>query len=109
MPTEYKLDYRKEARISLAKIYGLHKRLVGPKSARKITDSIKGSLENLRTNPHMGMPCRIGRLATLGYRFLVCGKYLAFYRVIDKIIYVYHILDGRTDYEKKLASLPSLP
>jgi len=32
------------------------------------------------------------------YRFLVCGNYLAFYRVDENAVYIDRILIGRRDY-----------
>jgi plasmid stabilization system protein ParE len=104
----YRIEYLEETLGELDGIYDLHLELVGPKSARKITEKIRGVIDNLRTSPYMGMPCRNKRLAALGYRFLVCGNYLCFYLPDESkgYIYVSHILDGRTDYEKKLVHLP---
>jgi plasmid stabilization system protein ParE len=36
------------------------------------------------------------------YRFLVCGNYIAFYRIDGNDVYVIRILYGRRDYVKIL-------
>jgi plasmid stabilization system protein ParE len=36
------------------------------------------------------------------YRFLVCGNYLAFYRIIDGDVYINRILHGKRDYVSAL-------
>ena len=36
------------------------------------------------------------------YRFLVCGKYNAFYRLDDETVYIIRILYGRRDFVKIL-------
>jgi len=41
----------------------------------------------------------------LGYRKLICGNYLCFYRVIGEAVFVYHVADGRTDYPKMFDQL----
>jgi len=102
----YELVYLDTAKENLYTIAQTHLKLVGPLSARKITGRIKESLGNLPTTPYIGMVCRDERLAAAGYRFLVCGNYLCFYRFIGEVIYVYHIVDGRTDYVKLLPALP---
>ena len=102
---KHSLKYHDAAREELFAIAQLHLRLVGPVSARKITDRIKGSIGNLRTSPYMGILCRDDRLAALGYRYLICGNYLCFYRPIDDVVYIYHVVDGRTDYNKLLTDL----
>lgn len=37
-------------------------------------------------------------LSEKGYRMVIYKKYLAVYRVIEDIVYVYHVADGRTNY-----------
>ena len=102
---EHSLQYHDAAREELLAIAQLHLQLVGPISARKITDRIKGSIDNLCTSPNIGILCQDDRLAAMGYRYLICGNYLCFYRPINDVIYIYHVVDGRTDYNKLLTDL----
>ncbi|MDR1893958.1 MAG: type II toxin-antitoxin system RelE/ParE family toxin [Spirochaetales bacterium] len=52
--------------------------------------------------PSIG-PCLASKVPfETSYRFLVCGKYLAFYRYEDKTVFVDRILYGRRDYVKIL-------
>jgi plasmid stabilization system protein ParE len=94
----HKLEILSPARREILEIAQLHKELVGPVSAKKITDKIKNSLNLLRKNPYMGMPLEYKDLRQLEYRKLICGNYLCFYRIIADTIYIYHIVDGRTNY-----------
>ena len=41
-------------------------------------------------------------LAQHQYRKLICGNYVCIYKVIGQTVYVYRIVDGRTDYPKLL-------
>jgi len=83
----------------------MHLELVGPSSARKITDRIYTALGNLQAHPNMGIACRDKQLASEGYRMLICGAYLCFYRLIGNTIFVYHIVDSRTNYPKLISDL----
>jgi len=105
MENQYKLELLAPAQRELEKIARVHLALVGPLSARKITDSIYDALENLKTYPNMGITCRDKQLASVGYRVLICGNYLCFYRCISTAVFVYHIVDGRADYPKLLSDL----
>ena len=49
---KYELEILFPARNEIKEIASLHLELVGPTSARKITNKIKTSLEHLRLNPH---------------------------------------------------------
>jgi plasmid stabilization system protein ParE len=105
MDKKYKLELLTPAQCELEGIARVHLELSGPLSARKITDRIYTALEKLRTHPNMGIVCRDKQLAMAGYRMLICGNYLCFYRQIGVIVFVCHIVDGRADYPKLLSDL----
>jgi toxin ParE1/3/4 len=97
---EYKLKILVPAMNELLQIADNHLMLVGPVSAKKITDLIFDSLEKLKQFPLSGAPIWDDELATKGYRVVVCKKYIAVYRLIKDTVYVYHIVHGATDYPK---------
>ena len=97
---EYKLELLAPAWKELDMIAELHMRLVGQVSAEKITNNILDTLELLKTEPLMGRACDDLGSAFVGFRKVVCNKYLCFYKIIGSMIYVYHIVDGRTDYPR---------
>jgi plasmid stabilization system protein ParE len=73
---------------------------VGPSSARKITNKIFDAIARLTIFPAACPLVRDEKLKSDGYRMLVCGKYLCFYRLVEHTIVVYHIAHGATDYPK---------
>jgi plasmid stabilization system protein ParE len=83
----------------------LHMELVGPNSARKITNHIYNTLELLRTSPNIGVDCKDRPLKLEGYRMLICGNYLCIYRLIGDTVFVYHVVDGRMNYPKLIDDL----
>ena len=97
---DYELKLLAPAWAELEAIADRHLKMVGPSSAKKITDSILDSLDNLKFNPFLGKECTDKILSADKYRKLIIGNYLCFYRVIGKVVYIYHIVDGRTDYPK---------
>jgi plasmid stabilization system protein ParE len=105
MDEQFELLLLAPAQRELEEIARVHLDLVGPQSARRITDRIYSSLEHLKLFPEMGFKCRDKQLATAGYRTLVCGNYLCFYRQIGKYVFVHHIVDGRSDYPRLLSDL----
>jgi len=102
---KFKLELLAPARSEMHEIARLHLELVGPASARKITDKIKHSLGNLTTHPHMGATIQDSELKREGYRKLICGHYLCVYRLVGETVFVYHIVDGRTNYQRLLSNL----
>ena len=94
------LEIRPEALEEIGAISDKHLMLSGVNSARRITDKILDTLELLKACPLMGTECKEHPFEGEGYRRLICGNYLCFYKLTGDTIYVYHIVDGRTDYPK---------
>jgi len=85
------------------KIADFHLEKVGADSAQRVTDKILDSVENLAQFPLMGPSHPDPELAVQGYRKLVLTKiYVAVYRVIDNVVFVYRIVNGTTNYPKLL-------
>ncbi len=97
---KYKIELLPTAWAELDEIADIHLRLSGVNSAQKITDKIINSLKNLEVNPYLGSVPKYSFLAKQGFRVLICGNYLCFYRISVNIVEVYHIADGRRDYPK---------
>ena len=95
---KYRIDIRPEAWAELSRIADMHLSLVGPASSKKITDQLLNDIDLLATHPYMGMECQEYLLKPDHYRRIVSGVYLCFYRVIGNTVFVYHIVDGRTNY-----------
>ncbi|MDI9483844.1 MAG: type II toxin-antitoxin system RelE/ParE family toxin [Bacillota bacterium] len=105
MDAKYELILLPPAQSELEEIALVYLELAGPQSAQEITDRIYAYLEKLQSFPDPGIVCRDKELALQGYRMLICGQYLCFYRIIGKTIFVYHIADGRANYPKLLDRL----
>ena len=57
------------------------------------------SIERLQMFPKSAHLIRDEKLSSEGYRILISGEYICIYRVINKIVYIYHIANGRTEYK----------
>jgi len=101
----YKVHILSPAQREIEEIAQLHMKLVGPNSARKITDRIYNTLELLQTSPNIGIDCKDKPVKLEGYRMLVCGNYLCIYRLVGDAVFVYHIVDGRMNYPKLMDDL----
>lgn len=66
------------AQHELEEIAQLHLALVGPNSARKITDKIYTAIEQAALFPQSGYPIHDRTLRQQGYRCLLAGKYIIF-------------------------------
>lgn len=88
------------AQKELKEIAELHLCLVGPNSARKITDLIWDTLSRLESFPLSRHIPRDKELRGSGYRFVIAGKYICVYRLIAQTVFVYHIAHGASNYPK---------
>ncbi len=67
-------------------------------AAEKIIDAIMADIDQLADFPELGPPLSSIADVETGYRFLVTGEYLSFYRMEGQDICVDRILYGRRDY-----------
>lgn len=72
------------AQRELEQIAQLHMNLVGPNSARKITNRILDSLSRLEHFPLSGSFPHDKDLRALWYRYVITGKYICVYRLLGK-------------------------
>lgn len=82
------------------RIADFHLLKVGPQSAERITDQILDTIDLLEEHPYMGPLHPDSVLARNEYRKVICGNYICIYKVIDSIVYIYRVVDGRTDYPR---------
>lgn len=86
------------AQRELEEIAQLHMNLVGPNSARKITDLILDTLSRLEMFRCPAIFRRTKELRNGGYRLVIAGKYICVYRLIADAAFVYHIAHGASNY-----------
>ena len=65
-----------------------------PVAAHTMMDQIEKRLQQLRDYPFLGKVPADTKLARMGYRVLVAGNYLAFYKVCGKTVVIYRIIHG---------------
>lgn len=93
-----KVEILESAWRELEEIAEYHMLMVGPISAKKITDRILNALERLKEFPLSCPYVPDNELKDQNYRMLVCDQYLCIYRLIGDKIYIYHIAHGATEY-----------
>jgi toxin ParE1/3/4 len=67
-------------------------------AADRILARIEKDLASLASQPLLGRVSRDPDIARLGYRYLIIGDYLAFYRPEPAAVLIYRILHGARDY-----------
>ncbi len=102
MDNRCKLGILPPAQAELEEIARVHMALSGPQSARSITDRIYDAMDQLTRFPLSGPSVRDDELSAAGYRYILAGKYLMFYRLLGDTVVIYHIAHGASDYPKLL-------
>jgi len=103
MPTLYKLVYLTPASEDFEEIVKYHITEAGVESARKIYETMRKTIGQLAEYPLMGATHPDPILAMDGFRKLVLTKtYVAVYKVIGNTVYIYRIVNGKTDYPRLL-------
>ena len=96
---KYKIEFLPSAWREIDEISNYYLNKVGPKSATKIFDRILKSIEILDIFPLSCPLINDEVLSEKGYRVLICDDYICVYRLIDEVVYIYHIANGRTNYK----------
>ena len=78
-----------------------------PAAANLVVEKLIASLRRLETFPLSAPLAPDTELSKEGYRVLVCGKHLCFYRVEDKTVFVCHVAHSAMSYPTLLRSLSS--
>lgn len=76
--------------------------LLNPSAATNTVRTITVRLRLLQSFAYAGAPLSSAANIESDYRYLVCGDYLAFYRVYEPDIYIDRILNIRRDYMRIL-------
>ena len=69
-------------------------------TAIKVSDSIFDAIERLESFPDSGSMTPDPWLNEQGYRMIICKKHVAIYRKISETIFIYHIADTQTQYNR---------
>ncbi len=75
-----------------------------PIAAARMLDNIIHSLRRLEDFPESGSHLLYRPLTKFNFRMVIINPYIAFYRFIDKRIFVYRILHGARNYRRLLKS-----
>ena len=96
----YRVEILPTAWEDLKRIEDWHLIQFGIDTALKVSEHILDTIERLEEYPDSGSLTPDSWLNKQGYRMVICEKQVAIYRLIESIVYVYHIADTQTEYTK---------
>jgi len=69
-------------------------------TALKVSDSILDAIERLEVHPDLGSMTPDPWLNSMGYRMVICEKYVVIHKHIGDSVFVYHIANTQTAYTR---------
>ena len=104
---KYNVHYTAESRRDLDEIWDyIAFELQNVSAAERMVNRIMDDVDRLESHGEMGALLSSIADVESGYRFLVTGSYLTFYRVQGSDVYVDRVLHGRRDYLRVLFGEP---
>jgi len=97
----YDINVLPIAREDVAEIY-YYIALDDADAALKVTENIMDKIDTLCEFPERCPLVPDGTLAKQGYRMLVIGSYIAFFKILGIDVLVYRVLHGKRDYPQIL-------
>lgn len=76
--------------------------LCNPIAAQNTIDGIFSAVDMLSDQPEMGTPLYFLSGLNSGYRYVIHGNYMAFYRTNRTNVYIDRVLYGKSDYMRVL-------
>ena len=80
----------------------ISQRLCNPIAAQNTIDGIMNVVDMLAEQPEIGTPLYFLSGLNSGYRYVIHGKYMAFYRTNRTDVYIDRVLYGKSDYMRVL-------
>jgi len=74
-------------------------------AALKMHDEIITQTKKLQTFPKLGREVPDRKMSESGFRMLIISPYIAFYRLVGDVIYIYRVLHGMRNYSMLYNSL----
>lgn len=96
----YRIEILPSAWEDLKQIEDYYAVQFGLETALKVSDHILDVMERLEKFPDSGSLMPDKWLNDREYRMVICKKHVIIYRMIEEVIYIYHIADTQTEYAK---------
>lgn len=93
-----KIEWLYEAKQDFSTLLLYHRNTVGRQSARKFSKKILDAVNQLKAFPEMGVSKTGSLMEKYQFRALFIDKYACIYRVDHNVVYIYHLVDARTNY-----------
>lgn len=94
--------YTKEANEDFVNITSYLLQFNDEDTVQKRVNKVKAEVTRLEQNSHIGTPVKSRFKTEASERYLVCGKYIVFYRLLKTEIEITRIADGRQNWQKSL-------
>ena len=93
-----RIEWLYEAQMEYRELLSYYRNTAGIQAAKKFSESILISINQLTDFPEMGVLKEGKLLGKYGFRALFIGKYVCIYRIDDDAVRIFHLVDARSNY-----------
>ena len=97
---KYEIRILPSAWEDLKQIEDFYRVQFGEQTALKVINHILDVIERLEQFPESGSLIPDLWLNDQDFRMIICQRHVALYREIENVVYIYHVVDTRTQYTK---------
>lgn len=93
-----KIEWLHEAQGEFRDLLLYYRNTVGTAYARRFSEKILTSVEQLSTFPELGVLRRDTAIGRHGFRALFIEQYVCVYKIEGETVYIFHLTDARKNY-----------
>lgn len=93
-----KVEVSEPARLEVLDIIKVYQELAGKKSSQQLVEKFTKALKQLEHFPQSGLSIGIKQLDLAGYRLLIVEEHIFIYQIVNNIVYINHVVHGKTNY-----------
>ena len=95
---KYKIEFLPSASEDLKYIEDWYRLNFDIQAAAKVKNAIMQAIRRLETFPDSGSQPNDEWIRLQGFRMVIAGRHIVFYRKLEDCILIYHVADSRTEY-----------
>lgn len=94
----HKVEFLEPSLQELREIENHYSAEFGVTSGKKLAVKIVKAIRKLKQFPYSGVLIRDKELSSQGYRTIFIDSFVVVYRIIEDVVYIYHIASTQTEY-----------
>lgn len=94
----YQVEFLEPSAAELREIEAYYTAEFSSRSGKKIAGKIIKAVRKLKKYPYSGLMIRDKELSKQGYRTIFVDSFVVVYRLIEDVVFIYHVASTQTEY-----------